>query len=226
MHASSASSQFDRVFQMEHLVVKDVFHDIPGHTAVVEDLADDDGVVRGIVVAKPDAGVLAAPSKLRTAHKAVEEAAVEVVENFFEMIVMAAGRADVFASAKLAHEARFGGEIVARDVASVAGAVGAIDRLAVELGQKDVRDGVENGLGRAFKQIRKADVKLSLAKPNRIVNGDEWIEADVHGGRRRAGAKFGIGGVEDFLQLWRHCEKRVASIPGTSAHASNQKTSK
>jgi len=64
----------------------------------------------------------------------MEEAAIEVVENLFEMVVVAAGGADVFASADLAHEARFGREIVTGDIAAVAGAVGALDGLAVELG--------------------------------------------------------------------------------------------
>ena len=89
----------------------------------------------GIVVAEAAAGVVLAPGKLRAAHEPVEEAAVEVVENFFQMIVMAAGGADVLASAHLADEARLGGNVVAGDIAAITGAVGAIDRLAIKLGE-------------------------------------------------------------------------------------------
>src|SRR5208282_3646025 len=109
---------------------------IPRHARMVEDAADDDGVVRRVVVAETAAGVVPAPGKLRTPHESVEEAAVEVVEDFFQMVVVAAGGVDVLASAHLAEEPRFGGNIVAGDVAAIAGAVDAIDRLAIEFGEQ------------------------------------------------------------------------------------------
>jgi hypothetical protein len=123
MHAPSAPPQFDRVLQVQHLVEQDVFDGVAGHARVVEDAADDDGVVRGIVVAEAAAGVVLAPGELRTSHESVEEAAVEIVENFFQMVVVAAGGADVFASAHLADEPRFGGNVVAGDIAAITGAV-------------------------------------------------------------------------------------------------------
>src|SRR5208282_6764298 len=113
---------------------------IPRHARMVEDAADDDGVVRRVVVAKTAAGVVLAPGKLRTSHESVEEAAVEVVEHFFQMVVVAAGGVDVLASAHLADEARFGGHVVAGDVAAITVAVRALDRLAIKLGEQYVRD--------------------------------------------------------------------------------------
>ena len=131
MHASAAPPQSDRVLQVQHLVVEDVLDHVAGDAWIVEDFADDDGVVGGVVVAEAVAGVVAAPGKLRASHEAVEEAAVEVVEKFFEMVVVSAGGADVLASAHLAHEARFGGEIMTGHIAAVAGALRAVDRLSV-----------------------------------------------------------------------------------------------
>ena len=87
------------MLQVEHFVVEDVFDGISRHVRVVEDAADDDGVVRGIVVAEAAAGVVLAPGKLRTAQESVEEAAVEVVEDFFQMVMVATGGAYVLASA-------------------------------------------------------------------------------------------------------------------------------
>jgi len=140
MHASPAPPQLDWVLQMQHLVEEDVFDSIARHAWVVEDAADDDGVVCRVIVPEAAAGVVPAPGKLRAAQESVEEAPVEVVENFFQMVVMAAGGADVLASAHLADEASLGGNVVAGDIAAITGAVGAIDRLTIKLGEQDVGD--------------------------------------------------------------------------------------
>ena len=134
MDASPAASEFNGVLQMEHFVEEDVFHCVARHARVVEDAADDDGVVGGIVVAEAAPGVVLAPGELRAAHESVKEAAVEVVEDFLQMVVMAAGGADVLASANLTHEAGFGSDLVAANIAAITRAMSAIDWLAIELG--------------------------------------------------------------------------------------------
>ena len=154
----------------------------------------------------------------------MEEAAVEVVENFFQMVVVAAGGADVLASAHLADEPRFGGNVVAGDIAAITGAVGAVDRLAIELGEQDVGDRVQHGFGRAFEQVGEADVKLSLAQPDGVVDGDKRIETNVHGRRGRAGTEFAIGFVKNFGKLRGHVEGRVAR--GSYQHVSIQLSAK
>ncbi len=210
MHASPTPTQLDRVLQVQHFVVEDVFDRVARHARMVEDAADDDGVVGGVVVAEAAAGMVPAPGKLRASHESVEEAAVEIVEDFFQMVVMAAGGADMLASAHLADEARFGGDVVASDIAAITGAVGAIYRLAIELGEQDVGDRVQHGFGSAFEQIGKADVELSLAQADSVVDGDESIETSVQGRRGRTGTEFAIGFVKDFGELWGHVEGRVA----------------
>ena len=210
MHASPAPSQFDRMLQMQHLVEENVFDGVARHTRMVEDATDDDGVVRRVIVPEAAAGVVPAPGELRAAHESVEKAAVEVVENLFQMVVVAAGGADVFASAHLADEARFGGNVVAGDITAITGAVSAIDRLTIKLGEQDVGDRVQHGFGSAFKQVGKADVELSLAEADRVVDRDERVETNVHGRRGRAGTEFAIRFVKDFGELWGHVEGRVA----------------
>ena len=45
------------MFQVQHFVIQDVFDYVAGDAGMVEDPADDDGVVGGVVVAEPVAGV-------------------------------------------------------------------------------------------------------------------------------------------------------------------------
>ena len=88
MHTSPAALQLHRVLQVQHFVVEDVLDCVSGDARIVEDSADDDGVVGGVVVAEAAAGVVLAPGELGAAEESVEEAAVEVVENFFEVVVV------------------------------------------------------------------------------------------------------------------------------------------
>jgi len=138
---------------MEHLVKQDVFNGVARHTRVVEDAADHDGVVRGIVMAETAAGVVAAPGKLRPSHKPVKETLIQVLKKFFKVIMMAAGGVDVLASAHLPHQASLGAYIVVGDIAAIPSAMGAIDRLAIKLGEQDVSNRVQHGFGSALKQI-------------------------------------------------------------------------
>ena len=107
----------------------DVFDGAARDAWVVKDAAYDNRIVRRIVVPEAAAGEVPAPRKLRASHESVKEAAVEVFENFFEMIIVAASGTDVLASAHLADESCFDDDIVAADVAAVTCAVRAIDRL-------------------------------------------------------------------------------------------------
>src|ERR1017187_4063914 len=133
VHAPPAPVQLYRVFQVQHLVVENVFDRIARHARMIEDAADHDSVVRWVIVSEAAAGVIPAPGKLRTSHESVKKAAVKVVDDFFQMIMMSAGGADVLASAHLADESRFGGNVVPRDIAPITHVVSAIDRLAIEL---------------------------------------------------------------------------------------------
>ena len=116
----------------------------------------------------------------------------------------------MLASTHLANEARLGGDVVAGYIAAVAGALRAVDRFAVELGEQDVRDGMEHGFRGAFEQIGEADVEFSLAQPDGVVDGYEWVEPNVQGRQRRAGAKLAIAATKDFGEPRGHGEGRVA----------------
>ena len=210
VYAPPASAQVHRMLQMQHLVINDVLDDVTRHTPVVEDAADDDRIVSGIVVPKPVAGVLTAPGELRPPHQSVEESPVEVVEDLFEMVMMPARRVDLLPPAHLPHEPRFRGEFLPADIAPVTRTLSAVDRPAVKLGQQNMSDRVQHCFGRAFEQIRESNVKFGVAQANGVVDRDKRIKADVHRRSGRARPQFGIRLKKYFGNTWGHGEGRLA----------------
>ena len=89
------------MLEVEHLVVEEVFDGGARGVGPVEDAADDDGVVCGVVVAEHATGVVGAPGEDGAAEEAVEEAPVERVEDFVEVVVMTVVGEDALASAGL-----------------------------------------------------------------------------------------------------------------------------
>ncbi len=89
MHATAAGFDADGMLEVQHLVVEEVLDGAAGSVGAVEDAADDDGVVGGVVVAEHAAGVVGAPGEGGATEKAVEEAGVEGLEDFVEIVVMA-----------------------------------------------------------------------------------------------------------------------------------------
>src|ERR1700722_7284949 len=138
--AATAATHFDRMLQVQHFMEQNVLNRIPWYARMIEDAADDDGIVRRIVVPKAAAGVVLAPCKLRTAHQPVEETPIEVVEDFFQMIVLAASGADVLPTARLTPESSPRHQIVASDITAITGAVLALDRLTIKLGKQNMGD--------------------------------------------------------------------------------------
>src|SRR5262249_50419023 len=52
MNAASAAIQLDWMLQVQHLVINEIFHCITRHVCAIEDPADDNCVVGGIVMSK------------------------------------------------------------------------------------------------------------------------------------------------------------------------------
>src|SRR5690242_1462501 len=72
---------------MQHLVIDHVFYQITRSRRRIEFAADHDGAVAGIVVAQDAAGGLMAPAETRRGNLILEEAAVNFVKNFFQVVV-------------------------------------------------------------------------------------------------------------------------------------------
>jgi len=179
--AAPASLHADRVFEVEHLVVEQVFDGAARGIGAVEDAAHHDGVVGGVVVAEHAAGMVGAPGEDGTAEETVEEACVERIEDFVEIEVMADRGEDSLAASGLANVFGLSRDGVGGDVAAVAVRVGGGDGLAVELGKQDVSDGVVHGCGRVLEQVGEADVELAFAQTDGGVQRGETAKAYVEG---------------------------------------------
>ena len=75
--AAAARLDADGMLEVKHLVVEEVFDGAARGVGAVEDAADDDGVVGGVVVAEHAAGVMGAPGERGAAEESVEETGVE-----------------------------------------------------------------------------------------------------------------------------------------------------
>src|ERR1051326_4710138 len=176
MNHASASAQLDRMPQVQHFVVNQIFNRVSRHVRAVENAADDDGVVRRVVMAQAAQGVLAAPGHLRTRHQAVKEAQVQLVENLIEIVVLAFGTFNALASAKLADKVGLLRHGAAAGELAIARGVPGVDGFAIQLGNQNMQDSVQHRLGRAFQQIGEADKNLALAQTDGVVDVGESIE--------------------------------------------------
>jgi hypothetical protein len=127
----------------------------------------------------------------------VEEAGVEGLEDFVEVVVMALGRRDAFATAGLTDVLGLFGDGFGADVAAVAVGVDGGDGLLVELGEEDVGDGVVDGFGCVLEEIGEMDLEAAFAEADGGVEGGEAAEADVEWRDRRAGAEVAVLLLED-----------------------------
>jgi hypothetical protein len=141
--------------------------------------------------------VVGAPGECGAAEEAVEEAGVEGFEDFVEIVVVAGRSGEALASAGLADVLGLFGDGLGGDVAAVAVGVGAGDGLFVELGEKDVGDGVVNGVGCGLEEVGEADVEAAFAEADGGVERGEAAEADVERGDGGSGAEFAVLVLED-----------------------------
>jgi hypothetical protein len=178
--AASPVAGFDRMLEVQHFVVHEVFDCIARGIRSVKDPADHNGVVCGVIVAEEAAGGVLAPSEKRTPEESVEEAGVEGVEDLFEVVVNALRSGDALASAGLADTLGVAEHGFAGGVTPVSSSVIRIDGLAIEFGDEDVGDGSEDRLWCAFEEVGEADAELAFAESDGGVEAGEAIEANVN----------------------------------------------
>ena len=195
--AAAPGFDADGVFEVEHLVVEEVLDGAARSIRAVEDAADDDGVVGGVVVAQHAAGAVRAPCKRGAAEEAVEESGVERFEDLVEIVVMAVGCGDALAATGLSDVLCLFGDGLGADVAPVAVGVVGSDGLLVELGEEDVRDGAVDRLGCGFEQVGEADVEAAFAETDGGVERGETTETDVEGRNGCARAEVAVLLLED-----------------------------
>jgi hypothetical protein len=188
--AQAAGSHW--MFKVKHLVVQQILDGVARAGRAVEYTADDDGVVSRVVMAERTLGVVLAPCEVGATEQPAEEFCVERVENLIEIKEAALGAKVALAAASMADQLRLSRDGGGRGEALVAQIVHGIDWFAIKLGKKNVRDGVQDRLGRTLEQIGEAGKDLALAKANGGVERGEAPEADVDGRHGRARAKGSV----------------------------------
>src|ERR1700761_7858666 len=179
VHAPAPVARPDRVLQVQHLVVHQIFDGIPWRVAAVEDAADHDGVVRGVVVPEQPLGAVLSPDEKRTSEQAVEEAQIHGFEDFVEIVVLTLCGGNALAAAGLANALGLADDGLAGREAAVARGVHWLYGLAVKLGDKDMPDGAKNALGSAFEDIRQAHLDAAFTEPDGCVQAGEAVEAHL-----------------------------------------------
>jgi hypothetical protein len=176
--ATPAPAKLDRMLQVQHLVVDDVLDRVERNLGMVEDTADHNGIVSGIVMAKAVACVIAAPSHLRASQKAKEKTLVQVLKNCIQIVGPALRGIDLLASSHLADEMSLGDKIAAGNIAPIASGMSSVNALTVHLGEKNVRDGANHRFGSAFQKIGKSNQKFAFPQANGVVNVGKGEEID------------------------------------------------
>jgi len=92
------------MLQVQHFVVEDVLHRRAGNTGMVENAADDNGIVRRIVMAKAVPRAIAAPCQLRTGHKPIKESRVQIFKDNFKIVGTSLRGIDSLATPYLPHQ--------------------------------------------------------------------------------------------------------------------------
>src|ERR1039458_8770084 len=202
--AAAEASHFNGVLEMKHLVEEEIFEGVARAGGAVEDAADDDGVVGGVVVAESPLGHVLAPSELGTAEKAGEEAEVERVEDFFEVIEAALGAGEALVAAGAADQLGLAGDGGRGGEALVTQVVGGVDGLFVELCQQNVGDGAGDRLRRALEQVRQADANLPFAEADGGVQRGKAAKTDRDGGHGRPGTQGPVLFLKDWDKIGRH----------------------
>jgi len=204
MHEATTAAELDWMPQVQHLMIDEILDCIERDARGIENAADDDGIVRGIIVAQAAECLVAAPGHLRPSHQAVKEAEIQIVKNLVEIIVPAFGALNALASAQLADELRLLRHGVSAGIFAVTRGMGCINRLAVELGDENVQDGIKHRFRRAFKKIREADEDASLAQADGAIDVGEAIETYFKLRQRRARAEIAICLFKDLGESGGH----------------------
>ena len=117
---------------------------------------------------------------------------------------------NALASAQLADELRFFRHSMAASIFAITRGVGCVNGFAMELGDKNMQDGIKHRLRRAFQEIREADEDASLAQSNRAIDVGETIEADLKLGHRRPRTQIAICLFKN-LEKGGHLEQKPAA---------------
>jgi len=154
--------------------------------------------------------MVATPRHPWAGQQAVEKSRVETFKDCVQIVSASLGGMEALAAAHLPHQVRFPGDIVARNIASIADCGLALHWLAIHLRQQNVGDGLQHRCRGAFQQIGKAYKQFALAHPDSVLDAGELEEINLQLRDRIAGTKFPVALLEDVKKAVSHVEARLA----------------
>ena len=153
VHTATQASHPHWMFQVQHFVVKQVFDRVARARGAVKNSADHNRVVRCVVVTQRMLGHSFAPRKLGPAQEPQEEARIERIENFFEIVKATLRPGIALTATGVANHLNLAGYHRTCRESLKAQVLQRIDGLLIEFREQDVRNGVKNALRRTFHQI-------------------------------------------------------------------------
>jgi len=199
MDAPPRALMFDREAQMQHLVIENIFDGEPGNLTLVEELGEDDRVVRGVEMSQHGARRVAAPSEKRLRHQAVEEAFIEILKYFIEIVDLALSASDELPSANLAKQVKLAAHIRAIEPAAVTVRVHGRNGLAVQLADQNVGEGFLDRGRSALEDISNFDFQDPTLQTDRAIRVSVRAEANAHVRQRCAGPEVEMDAPVDFF---------------------------
>ena len=183
-------------------MIHDIFHGTARYANMIEDTADNNCIVRRIVMRETLARMRATPGHLRPGQQSVKELTIECFENLVEVISLPLRRINSFTASDLPNQMRFSRNIVTGNIPTIPDCMQRLDWLAVHLGQKDMCDRLYDALRRAFQQIGDADVYHAVAQANRAVHVREGIKLHPKFGDRSSRTKLAIRLLKQALEIF------------------------
>lgn len=223
--AASPGLDADRMLEVKHLVIQQVFDGTARCIWPVEYPADDDGIVRGVVVAQHAARMVGAPCKGGAAEKPMEKAHVQSFEDLVEIVVMADGAKDSLTPSSLPNMFGLFRDRFGADVAAVAVCMHRRDGFLIELRQQNVGNSAVNALWRRFQKVGEANMETAFAQPDRSVERRKPAKADVERRNWSARTEVAVLFFKDGDECGEHCFSRLTrSLPLICTDDANRNT--
>ena len=134
----------------------------------------------------------------------MKEALIQVIEDLFQVVITALRGDDAFSAARATNLLGTFGDRGAAQMPAIAIGVGRLNRLAIELGQQDVRDGSQHAFRCAFENVRQANQRVAIAETDGGVDAGEPIEANVEDRHGRAWTQSAILSRKNLSQAARN----------------------
>src|ERR1019366_964367 len=96
---------------------------------------------------------------------------------------------------------RLGTHVMTGYVAPEAGGVGRLNRLTIDFGEKDMRDGLDYVFGSALQQVGQTHLQPALPDLNVAAQAGEGIELNAKFRQRHAGPKIPMTTLKKFLNI-------------------------